>query len=607
MKNSTNQVTKGLSEWAGVYSTTTQWWGSYFAPLIIHADGQTVELAGTPLTFTYDNNKLSFDWQPIKGTTAKGLNIDFKVEDSGLNSFSGEIHPRPQDLLPVEFTGQQVTDPEVTYLLARKSLMAEFFDPYVTSDIINEIGWDENYKKAAEKFENLKKIVTSQNGYYDNPWEANWFMSVREKIEDTKLFKCLKKMPKGAILHIHPTAMGSYEKLLEDAAAYKSGDNMFYVSEDYREAPPGSLFVFEKQPPAGYISLDDAWKDDQLRKKVLATLVLTDEDKNYEGDIWELFEPVFARVGQLLSQPDLKSSYYKQAFEYLAKDNVSHVELRTRWDPANEDKEGTNENIVLKALDGLELSMNAIWSDSRVFGKSSDISDDIVKVGKIMKDPTGGKVIGFDLVGEEDKGETTLYFLDNLINAYKNLECTLPPMFFHDGESDLPPEYAYGLKGTPSSEGFNNNLVDAYLMNTLTLPDFTFTTTRVGHGLELFKTPGLARKFKEAGICIELCPISNQLLRYMLDLREHPGQAYLAQGIPVSLNPDDPAIYGYQGVTHDFWEACIAWDLDLLSLKVLAYYSLKHSGLQGAPKETAIKNWRKEWVKFMELVIKSNT
>lgn len=604
-KNSMSQVTKRLAEWAGVYSITTKWWGGYFAPLIINADGQTVELAGTPLKFTYDNNTFAFDWQSIKGTTAKGK-IDFKVE-SGVNSFSGAIQPRPQDG-PVEFEGQQVIDPKDTYLCARKSLMTEFFDPYVTSDLIKEIGWDENDKKAAELLEKRKKEIVASPGYYDNPWEANWFMSVRDRIEGTHLFDFLKKMPKGAILHIHPTAMGDYNKLLEDAAAYKSGDKIFYVSEDYREASPSSLFKFENKQPDGYISLADAWKDDQLRKKVLATLVLTDEDKNYEGDIWELFEPVFARVGSLLSQPILKSSYYRQTFEYLAKeDNVTHVELRTKWNPANEDKEGTNEKIILDALDNLELSMKAIWSDSRGVGKSSDILSDIIKVGQIMKDCPGGLVIGFDLVGEEDTGEPTFFFLDDLIKAYEKLGHTLPPMFFHDGESDLPPEYSDGLKVTPSKDGFNNNLVDAYLTNTLSLSDFTFTTTRVGHGLALFKTPGLARHFKEAGICIELCPISNQLLRYILDLREHPGQAYLAQGIPVSLNPDDPAIYGYQGVTHDFWEACIAWDLDLLALKVLAYHSLKHSGLQGVQKEKAIEKWHTKWVDFVKLVIKSNT
>ena len=68
----------------------------------------------------------------------------------------------------------------------------------------------------------------------------------------------------------------------------------------------------------------------------------------------------------------------------------------------------------------------------------------------------------------------------------------------------------------------------------------------------------------------------------------------------MSLNPDDPAIYGYQGVTHDFWAACIAWDLDLLALKVLAYYSLEYSGLGDAEKTKAIEEWLVTWAAFAE-------
>jgi len=496
----------------------------------------------------------------------------------------------------------QCTDPKKNYEHARTGLKTKFLNPYVTTDLLKEVGWDTNDQEAASVLEHLKKKVTSRPGYYDNPWEARWFVSVRDSIASTELFTFLKKMPKGAILHVHPTAMGDYEKLAAAAAAYTRDGNRFYVSTRFRKYEPAeSLFVFKRHQPSGYIPLGDAWANH--RQEVLATLMLTPEDRNCKGNIWNIFQPVFKRVSAFMRIPELGSTYYRQAFEYLAHvDNISHIELRTQWDPSNEGKPGGKESQIREALKGLDLSMKAIWSDSRHVEKNgSSIMNDIIRVGQIMSSDPDGQVIGFDLVGEEDTGQTTLFFLDTLLAAYRQLDNFLPPMFFHDGESNLPPNYADVSTITdkmPSEDGFNNNLIDAYLTNTLTLPGFKFKTARVGHGIELFKTPGLARCFREAKICIELCPVSNQLLRYIPDIREHPGQAYLADGIPVSLNPDDPAIYGYQVVTHDFWEACIAWNLDLKALKVLAYYSLKYSGLDDIQKSASIDKWRERWAKF---------
>jgi adenosine deaminase CECR1 len=518
-----------------------------------------------------------------------------------------ELREPVSRIVPSDSSDLQFTDPKKIYEHARTSLKTKFFNPYVTADLLKEVGWDTNDQEAAAVLEQLKKKVTSRPGYYDNPWEARWFVSVRDSIGSTRLFTFLQKMPKGAILHVHPSAMGDYERLVTAAAAYTETGKRFYVSEQYREQDPAeSLFVLRARQPSGYIPLGEALANH--RQKLLATLMFTAQDRDYPGDIWKLFQPVFKRVSAFFKIAELDSTYYRQAFEYLARvDNISHVELRIKWDPSNEGKPGKRENRIIGTLKGLDLSMKAIWSDSRLVNeKGSSILNDIVKVGRIMASHPDSRLIGFDLSGEEDAGHTTHFFLDTLLAAYSQLGNFLPPMFFHDGESNLPPHYAgigAASNRTPSEDGYNNNLLDAYLMNTLKLPGFTLKTARVGHGIELFKTPALERYFREAKICVELCPVSNQLLRYIADIREHPGQVYLADCVPVSLNPDDPAIYGYQGVTYDFWEACIAWNLDLKALKVLAYYSLKYSGLEDVQKSAAIQKWHERWADFAKATI----
>ena len=96
----TNQ---SLSYWAGAYSTETEYWGGFFSPLIIWGDG-TVSVADTFLNTQWDSttSTLTWDWQEIKDTKAKA---SIKFSESGNSAtFSGSIHPRPQDG-PVSFSG----------------------------------------------------------------------------------------------------------------------------------------------------------------------------------------------------------------------------------------------------------------------------------------------------------------------------------------------------------------------------------------------------------------------------------------------------------------------------------------------------------------------
>ena len=98
-----------------------------------------------------------------------------------------------------------------------------------------------------------------------------------------------------------------------------------------------------------------------------------------------------------------------------------------------------------------------------------------------------GFVIGFDLAGEEDKGNTTLFYLNNWLSLSKK-DCNMP-FYFHDGERNWP---------------------------------------------------------------------SNQLLRFIHDIRIHPASEYLNRGIQCVISSDDPHIFGYEGLSYDFWEAFMA-------------------------------------------------
>jgi hypothetical protein len=121
---------------------------------------------------------------------------------------------------------------------------------------------------------------------------------------------------------------------------------------------------------------------------------------------------------------------------------------------------------------------------------------------------------------------------------------------------------------------------------------------RIGHGLALVRHPVLTEMVRQRGIAVEVCPISNQVLGYVPDLRAHPAVAYINAGIPVVLSPDDPGLTRHT-VSYDFYEACLAWVLDLRDLKQLALDSLLHSAMAPQQRARARASWERRWTGFV--------
>jgi adenosine deaminase CECR1 len=73
-------------------------------------------------------------------------------------------------------------------------------------------------------------------------------------------------------------------------------------------------------------------------------------------------------------------------------------------------------------------------------------------------------------------------------------------------------------------------------------------TRRIGHGLASVWHPAILEHLKtEQNIALEICPISNVVLKYTgggVDFRSHPIFSLIQFGVPVVIAPDDPAIFG---------------------------------------------------------------
>jgi adenosine deaminase len=67
---------------------------------------------------------------------------------------------------------------------------------------------------------------------------------------------------------------------------------------------------------------------------------------------------------------------------------------------------------------------------------------------------------------------------------------------------------------------------------------------RIGHGTRAVEDPALVDHLAEHRIPLELCPISNVRTGVIPSLRDHPARTYFERGVPLSVNTDDPKMFG---------------------------------------------------------------
>jgi aminodeoxyfutalosine deaminase len=67
---------------------------------------------------------------------------------------------------------------------------------------------------------------------------------------------------------------------------------------------------------------------------------------------------------------------------------------------------------------------------------------------------------------------------------------------------------------------------------------------RIGHGLTAFHDPDLVEELAQRQVPVEICLSSNLRTGLCPNLNDHPAKSYFDRGVMITLNSDDPAMFG---------------------------------------------------------------
>lgn len=477
-----------------------------------------------------------------------------------------------------------VRNPSKLFLEERTQLVKEDSALYFSANV--RLNTDEKRLNQLLKSIQRKQLDQYQAEHFFPP--ARDFYQSKKHIEENLLFKIIRTMPKGGALHMHSLAMGRADWVVKKAMELP--EMYVYWGDDERSAVKGQFRAFEKDDvEEGYVQVIQLCKEDPMAIQQMEDYLTFDESMDGDSvDIWKEFEFVFERVSGILRYEPVFADYLTHACELLIQDNIQHVELRMPFQNYLynlNNKAGTLpiEGFVnhletaltrCKKLDP-HFTMKVLHQNLR-FRSTQEIRTDIDLVVDLKKKYPEW-ITGYDLVAEEDAGHKTSFHVEEFLrlDSIESKQNVHLPIFLHDGESNW---------------ASNDNLYDAILLG----------SERIGHGFNLFRYPSLIEKVIDEDICIEINPLSNQILGYIRDLRNHPASTYLRRGVNCSISSDDPLIFDYAGLSYDYWSIFMAWELDLAALKKLSQNGLSYSALNETEKEKALAVWTNRWDAFVQ-------
>lgn len=475
------------------------------------------------------------------------------------------------------------------------------------------------------------RSVFEYNPVEDSPnvFPGMAFLTARETVANTKLFKILNRMPKGALLHVHLDATVNVRILLELALAQPAMhvrtltrltvSNIKARLPMFKALPPDQIASFssltdESYPGEEWVPLHRAREtfDASLGGEagfddwVVGALMINPAEAygrfNTPMKIWAKFSSTFRICHPLVYHTSIWGEYIRRFILSSIEDGISYIEARinflSRYMTGPDGKENVPHREWLIMYDRV---VKDVKEELRPQGREDEFVGSRIIYTTIrvvtpeelewyledclaLKQEFPHLIAGFDLVGHEDSLRPLIDYIEPLtrfVERQKEVGVEIP-FIFHAGET-------LGDGDAPDM-----NLYDAILLG----------TKRIGHGVSLVKHPRLMEICKERDIAVEICPISNEILRLTSSMPAHPLPVLVNHGVHIALCSDDPAVFGNMGLSFDFFQVLVASEVTgLITLGEFAKDSIKHSTLDKDEQRRALALWEIQWQKFLRWVV----
>ncbi|XP_058811662.1 adenosine deaminase 2-like isoform X2 [Topomyia yanbarensis] len=417
------------------------------------------------------------------------------------------------------------------------------------------------------------------------------FFRAKPLIDKSDVFKIIKEIPKGSVLHLHNVAAVSSEWIIKnltyqpEAKLCEINGKFYFTTRTSKFCPQESVRSIQQlRKENGTAESFDLWLESLINLKLRKPNLMHASINN----VWDEFEQMFSAVKDLVSYKPFFEAFHTQLLKEFYEDNVFYIELRMSLsrlydatDKVYDEFEVAKivRNIVhtFKETNPDFIGAKIIYSKHR--GMDSKAAQDQLHTFARLNEEFPNFVIGFDLVGQEDINQPLTIFMDGLRTFQKTTA-----YFFHAGETN-----GYGTEA-------DLNLVDAILLN----------TRRIGHGYSLYKHPALWRAVKSKGIALEVCPLSNQVLRLVDDLRNHPAVFYVSESVPIVISCDDPGFWDSKGISYDFYYAFMAIASNSAGigfLKQIVWDSVRYSSLTPQERQQFAQILQLRWDRFVDNLV----
>ena len=239
----------------------------------------------------------------------------------------------------------------------------------------------------------------------------------------------------------------------------------------------------------------------------------------------------FATIQQVLCSYEAIERIAFENVEDAYRDGIHLIELRFAPPFISAGKELDNDEIIEAVLDGITRGMSRYPIQVGLIGilvRSMDLEINRLAAADLNRYAgsryrNADRICGFDLADAEDRSRPE----DFLSMVQRAREAGLG-ITIHSGE----------------------NTSAAAVERSLDL----FEPARIGHGIRAWGDEKLLQRIRMQEVMLEVCPTSNWLTRSVSALEDHPLPHLYRSAVAVSINSDDPNLFGID-LVHEY-ELC---------------------------------------------------